>query len=46
MPDETSSDDTLRVSLREIGRADGISAVRRLSGGVIADAWLISCPPS
>jgi hypothetical protein len=32
----------LGASLREVGRADGISAVRRLSGGVIADAWLIS----
>jgi len=42
MPDETSGDDALRASLREIGRADGISAARRLSGGVIADAWLIS----
>ena len=42
MPDETSGDDALRASLREVGRADGISAVRRLSGGVIADAWLIS----
>ena len=30
------------ASLREVGHADGISAVRRLSGGVIADAWLIS----
>ena len=42
MPDETSGDDALRASLREVGCADGISAVRRLSGGVIADAWLIS----
>ena len=42
MPDETSGDDALRASLREVGRADGISAVRRLSGGVIADAWLIT----
>ncbi len=32
----------LRASLREVGRADGIAAVRRLSGGVIADAWLIT----
>jgi len=30
------------ASLREVGRADGIAAVRRLSGGVIADAWLIT----
>jgi fructosamine-3-kinase len=42
MPEGTSGGDALRVSLREIGRADGIAAVRRLSGGVIADAWLIS----
>ena len=42
MPDETSGDDALRASLREIGHADGIAAVRRLSGGVIADAWLIT----
>src|SRR6266436_1899167 len=42
MPDEMSGDDALCASLREVGRADGISAVRRLSGGVIADAWLIS----
>ena len=41
MPEGTSGDDALRASLREVGRADGISAVRRLSGGVIADAWLI-----
>ena len=42
MPDETSGDDALCASLREVGCADGIAAVRRLSGGVIADAWLIS----
>jgi hypothetical protein len=42
MPDEMSGDDARCASLREVGRADGISAVRRLSGGVIADAWLIS----
>ena len=42
MPEGTSGDDALRASLREVGRADGISAVRRLSGGVIADAWLIT----
>jgi len=42
MPEGTSGDDALRASLREVGRADGIAAVRRLSGGVIADAWLIS----
>ena len=42
MPEGTSGDDALRASLREVGRADGIAAVRRLSGGVIADAWLIT----
>ncbi len=38
----TSGDDDLRASLREVGRADGIADVRRLAGGVIADAWLIT----
>jgi fructosamine-3-kinase len=42
MPEGTSGDDALRASLREVGRADGITACRRLSGGVIADAWLIT----
>ncbi len=42
MPDDTRGDDALRASLRAVGRADGLSAVRRLSGGVIADTWLIS----
>ena len=42
MPEGTSGDDALRASLREVGRADGIAACRRLSGGVIADAWLIT----
>src|SRR5580693_4233379 len=42
MPAGTSGGNALRASLREIGRADGIAAVRQLSGGVIADAWLIS----
>jgi fructosamine-3-kinase len=39
---EGNGDDALRASLREVGRADGIAALRRLSGGVIADAWLIT----
>jgi len=30
------------VRLGAVGRADGIISVRRLSGGVIADVWLIS----
>jgi fructosamine-3-kinase len=42
MLEGTSGEEALRVSLREIGRADGIAALRRLAGGVIADAWLIT----
>jgi fructosamine-3-kinase len=42
MPEGTSDDIALRASLQEVGRADGIAALRRLSGGVIADAWLIT----
>jgi fructosamine-3-kinase len=34
--------DTVTAELGAVGRADGITSVRRLSGGVIADVWLIS----
>lgn len=34
--------DVITAELGAVGRADGIASVRRLSGGVIADAWLIS----
>lgn len=37
-----TSDEVLRDELRALGRADGITSVRRLEGGVIAEAWLIS----
>ncbi|MDQ2811173.1 MAG: fructosamine kinase family protein [Actinomycetota bacterium] len=32
----------LRSELRALGRADGIASVQRLTGGVIAEAWLVS----
>lgn len=32
----------LRSELRALGRADEVSAVRRLSGGAVADTWLIT----
>lgn len=35
-------DEVLRDELRAVGRADGIASVRRLEGGVIAEAWLVS----
>ena len=34
--------DKVIVGLGAVGRADGIISVQRLSGGVIADVWLIS----
>jgi fructosamine-3-kinase len=34
--------DKVIVGLGTVGRADGIISVQRLSGGVIADVWLIS----
>ncbi len=34
--------DAVIVRLGAVGRADGIISVQRLSGGVIADVWLIS----
>ena len=34
--------DIVTASLGAVGRADGIIAVRRLSGGAIAEVWLIS----
>ena len=34
--------DQVIVGLGAVGRADGIISVQRLSGGVIADVWLIS----
>jgi fructosamine-3-kinase len=42
MPADPSSDAALRGELAALGRADHITAVRRLSGGVIADTWLIT----
>ena len=40
---EEPSDGVLRSELRALGRADGVSTVRRLSGGAVADTWLITC---
>ncbi len=40
MPEGTSGDGVLRAELRALGRADGVTAVRRLSDGEIADAWM------
>jgi fructosamine-3-kinase len=37
-----TTDAILDAELRALGRADRIAAVRRLSGGVIADTWLIT----
>jgi fructosamine-3-kinase len=34
--------DMVTARLGAVGRADGITSVQRLSGGVIADVWLIS----
>ena len=34
--------DIVTAGLGAVGRADGITAVRRLSGGAIAEVWLIS----
>ncbi len=41
-PDETSGDDALRASLREVGRADGIAAV--LTHGDLRTGNLVSQP--
>lgn len=44
-PGEPAGDPGAAVVLRELralGRGDGIAAIRRLSGGSIADAWLIT----
>ncbi|GAA4630765.1 fructosamine kinase family protein [Actinoallomurus vinaceus] len=38
-----AGDDVLRSELRALGRADGVSVVRRLSGGAVADTWLMTC---
>ena len=37
-----TSDEVLQDELRALGRADGITSVRRLEGGAIAEAWLVS----
>lgn len=42
MPADPASDGALRAELAALGRADRITAVHRLSGGVIADTWLIT----
>jgi fructosamine-3-kinase len=42
MPADPASDGALRGELTALGRADHITAVHRLSGGVIADTWLIT----
>jgi fructosamine-3-kinase len=42
MSADPASDATLRGELAALGRADRITGVQRLSGGVIADTWLIT----
>lgn len=42
LPAEESGDGVLRSELRALGRADGVSALRRLSGGAVADTWLVT----
>lgn len=39
---EVTDADSVTARLGEVGRADGITVVQRLSGGTIADVWLIS----
>jgi fructosamine-3-kinase len=39
---EVTDADTVAAELLAVGRANGIASVQRLSGGVIADVWLIS----
>jgi hypothetical protein len=34
--------DMVTAEMGAVGRADGITSVQRLSGGAIADVWLIS----
>lgn len=40
---EEPRDGVLRSELRALGRGDGVSVVGRLSGGAVADAWLVAC---
>jgi fructosamine-3-kinase len=42
MPANPASDAALRSELAALGRADHITAIHPLSGGVIADTWLIT----
>jgi fructosamine-3-kinase len=42
MPSDLAADSVVRGELRALGRADGITSVQRLTGGVIAEAWLVS----
>ncbi len=43
MRPEEPRDGVLRRELRALGRGDGVSVVGRLSGGAVADAWLVTC---
>jgi fructosamine-3-kinase len=40
---EEPSDGVLCSELCALGRADGVNVVRRLSGGAVADTWLVTC---
>lgn len=42
MTSDPTAASLLRGELRTLGRADGITSVQRLTGGAIAQAWLIS----
>jgi fructosamine-3-kinase len=42
MTSDLTAASLLRGELRALGRADGITSVQRLTGGAIAQAWLVS----
>jgi hypothetical protein len=42
LPAKETSDAFLLEELRALGRADGVAALSRLSGGTLADVWLIT----
>jgi fructosamine-3-kinase len=42
MTRDMPGDSALRSELRALDRADGITSVRRLEGGAIAEPWLVT----
>ena len=42
MTSDMPGDSVLRGELRALDRADAITSVRRLKGGAIAEAWLVT----